>query len=94
MFSKSKKVIKSDISYVDGGEKRLSQNRLQVTYMYVYIDGFDADRIMKKHQSERRKGWKQYDSDSIVIYGKKSHLWVYHGFWKATNPVKRIKVND
>jgi hypothetical protein len=90
----NKKTIKSDIAYIGGGEKRLSENRIQVTYTYVYVDDFDAKRIMKKHQSERRKGWKQYDSDSIVVIGKKSHLWIYHGFWKATKPVKRIKMDD
>ena len=88
------KTIKSDIAYTDCNEKRLSRNRLQVTYMYVYVDGFDAKRIMKKHQKERRVGWKQYDSDSIVVIGQKSHLWIYHGFWKATKPVKRIKMAD
>lgn len=87
------KTIKSDIA-VSAVETPLSVNRKMVTYAYVYVDGFDAARIMKKHKKERMTGWKQYDSDSVVHNGQKSHLWTYATFWKREKPIKRIKMGD
>lgn len=84
------KTIKSDIA-VSAVETQLSENRKMVTYMYVYVDGFDAGRIMKRHKKERMVGWKQYDSDSVVHNGERSHLWIYTTFWKRVTPIKRIK---
>lgn len=83
------KTIKSDV-VVPAVETLLSENRKMVKYMYVYVDGFDAARIMKKHKKERMTGWKQYDSDSVVYNGEKSHLWIYTTFWKREKPIKRI----
>lgn len=87
---KNKKTIKSDIA-VAPVETRLSENRLMVKYVYVYVEGFNAARVKKELDRERRKDWKQYDSDSVVHWGDKSHLWVYTSFWKAKKPTKRIK---
>ena len=87
------KTIKSDI-VVPAVETPLSDNRLKITYMYVYVNGFDAEREMRKHKKDRKKGWKQYDSDSVVYYGEKSHLWIYTVYWKKKTPVKRVKRNS
>ena len=84
------KKIKSDI-VVSAVEVPLSENRKMVTYTYVYVDGFEAQRVMKQHKKERMTGWKQYDSDSVVYKGERSHLWKYTSFWKREKPNKRIK---
>lgn len=90
---KSKKPIKSDIGYTIG-DQPLSENRLMVKYQYVYIDDKTSNRLFKKHKKERRVGWKQYDADSVVVWGDNSHLWIYTGFWKREKPRKKIKMTD
>ena len=87
------KQIKSDVSFY-AGTKELSTNRIQKTYIYVYVDDVISNRLMKKHNKERMVGWTQYDSDSVVIKGEHSHLWVYNGFWKRNKPVKRVKMGE
>lgn len=84
------KTVKSDI-VVPAVETQLSDNRIKRTYMYVYVDGFNAMREMRKHKTEHKKGWRRYDSDSVVYYGEKSHLWIYTEYWKKEKPTKRIK---
>ena len=72
-------------------ETPLSNNRLKVEYEYVYSDIFKLERDIKRCKKERRKGWKQYDSDSVVYYGIMTHLWKYTVYFKREKPIKRIK---
>ena len=92
---KPKKPITSLIAYFNG-KSELSKNRIMKTYTYVYVDGMNTDRLMKKHNKERITGWTQYDSDSVVVWskGKGAHLWVYTGFWKRNKPIKRIVMDE
>ena len=75
-------------------ETPLSNNRLKVVYIYVYADKVNLERDIKKHKKERRVGWKQYDDDSVVYYGKHTHLWIYTVYYKREKAIKRIRRVD
>lgn len=92
---KVKKPITSLIAYYNG-KSELSKNRIMKTYTYVYVEGMNTNRLMKKHNKERITGWTQYDSDSVVVWskGKGAHLWVYTGFWKRDVPIKRVMMEE
>lgn len=76
---------------VEPVEVPLSDNRLMVKYVYVYADKVNLERDIKCRRKEKKVGWKQYDSDSVVRYGDHTHLWYYTLFFKREKPIKRIK---